>query len=65
MAEGLLLTVTEADVSAETNGTTEWQMRNQFHAWSKFMTMSIPAAPLMTTPTDQERIDFVFWPVCA
>jgi benzoate/toluate 1,2-dioxygenase subunit alpha len=26
---------------AETNGTTEWQMRNQFRAWSKFMTMSM------------------------
>ncbi len=25
----------------QTNGTTEWQMRNQFHAWSKFMTMSM------------------------
>ena len=24
-----------------TNGTTEWQMRNQFRAWSKFMTMSM------------------------
>ena len=29
------------DVTAETNGTTEWQMRNQFRAWSKFMTMSM------------------------
>ena len=29
------------DVTAETNGTTEWQMRNQFHAWQKFMTMSM------------------------
>ena len=27
--------------TAVTNGTTEWQMRNQFRAWSKFMTMSI------------------------
>jgi phenylpropionate dioxygenase-like ring-hydroxylating dioxygenase large terminal subunit len=26
---------------AVTNGTTEWQMRNQFRAWSKFMTMSM------------------------
>jgi hypothetical protein len=24
-----------------TNGTTEWQMRNQFRAWSKFMTLSM------------------------
>ena len=31
------------DVTAETNGTTEWQMRNQFYAWSKFMTMSMEA----------------------
>jgi hypothetical protein len=30
-----------ADVTAEDNGTTERQMRNQFHAWSKFMTMSM------------------------
>ena len=29
------------DVTAETNGTTEWQMRNQFRAWSKFITMSM------------------------
>ena len=29
------------DMTAETNGTTEWQMRNQFRAWSKFMTMSM------------------------
>ncbi len=27
--------------SAVTNGTNEWQMRNQFRAWSKFMTMSM------------------------
>jgi len=26
---------------AVTNGTTEWQMRNQFRAWSKFMTLSM------------------------
>lgn len=31
----------EADVTSVTNGTTEWQMRNQFRAWSKFMTMSM------------------------
>jgi benzoate/toluate 1,2-dioxygenase subunit alpha len=30
-----------ATPSAVTNGTTEWQMRNQFRAWSKFMTMSM------------------------
>jgi benzoate/toluate 1,2-dioxygenase subunit alpha len=30
-----------ADVTAVTNGTTEWQMRNQFRAWKKFMTMSM------------------------
>jgi benzoate/toluate 1,2-dioxygenase subunit alpha len=29
------------DTTAVTNGTTEWQMRNQFRAWSKFMTMSM------------------------
>jgi phenylpropionate dioxygenase-like ring-hydroxylating dioxygenase large terminal subunit len=27
--------------SAVTNGTTEWQMRNQFRAWAKFMTASM------------------------
>ncbi len=32
------------DVTAVTNGTTEWQMRNQFRAWSKFMTMSMGAS---------------------
>ena len=26
---------------AVTNGTNEWQMRNQFRAWAKFMTMSM------------------------
>jgi benzoate/toluate 1,2-dioxygenase alpha subunit len=26
---------------AVTNGTTEWQMRNQFRAWAKFMTMTM------------------------
>ena len=26
-----------ADATAVTNGTTEWQMRNQFRAWAKFM----------------------------
>jgi phenylpropionate dioxygenase-like ring-hydroxylating dioxygenase large terminal subunit len=31
----------QPDVTAETNGTTEWQMRNQFRAWSKFITMSM------------------------
>ena len=24
-----------------TDGTSEWQMRNQFRAWAKFMTMSL------------------------
>jgi len=28
-------------VNAVSNGTTEWQMRNQFRAWSKFMTMTM------------------------
>ena len=23
------------------NGTSEWQMRNQFRAWAKFMTLSM------------------------
>jgi phenylpropionate dioxygenase-like ring-hydroxylating dioxygenase large terminal subunit len=27
--------------TAVVNGTSEWQMRNQFRAWSKFMTMSL------------------------
>jgi benzoate/toluate 1,2-dioxygenase alpha subunit len=27
--------------TAVINGTSEWQMRNQFRAWSKFMTMSM------------------------
>ncbi len=27
--------------TAVTNGTNEWQMRNQFRAWSKFMTMDM------------------------
>jgi benzoate/toluate 1,2-dioxygenase subunit alpha len=32
----------EASVpTAVTNGTNEWQMRNQFRAWSKFMTMGL------------------------
>jgi len=29
------------DAPAVANGTTEWQMRNQFRAWSKFMTLSM------------------------
>ena len=31
----------EADVTAVINGTSERQMRNQFHAWAKFMTMDM------------------------
>src|SRR5689334_444438 len=31
----------EQDVTAVINGTSERQMRNQFHAWSKFMTMDM------------------------
>ena len=31
-------------VGVVTNGTNEWQMRNQFRAWSKFMTMSMRSA---------------------
>ena len=27
--------------TAVINGTSEWQMRNQFRAWSKFMTLSM------------------------
>jgi hypothetical protein len=35
----------EADQpTAVTNGTTEWQMRNQFRAWRHFMTQSMAAA---------------------
>jgi benzoate/toluate 1,2-dioxygenase subunit alpha len=29
---------------ATTNGTTEWQMRNQFRAWAKYMTLSMRGA---------------------
>jgi phenylpropionate dioxygenase-like ring-hydroxylating dioxygenase large terminal subunit len=29
------------EVDAVTNGTSEWPMRNQFRAWTKFMTMSM------------------------
>jgi hypothetical protein len=33
----------EADqASAVANGTTEWQMRNQFRAWKKFMCEAAP-----------------------
>jgi hypothetical protein len=28
-----------------TNGTSEWQMRNQFRAWAKFMTMTMGGTP--------------------
>ena len=31
------------ETEAVENGTTERQMRNQFHAWTKFMTMSLPS----------------------
>jgi benzoate/toluate 1,2-dioxygenase subunit alpha len=31
----------QPDAVAVTNGTNEWQMRNQFRAWAKFMTMSM------------------------
>ena len=31
----------ETQVNATTNGTSEWPMRNQFRAWSKFMTMGM------------------------
>jgi hypothetical protein len=35
----------EADQpTAVTNGTTEWQMRNQFRAWSRFMTATMATA---------------------
>jgi len=30
--------------TAVVNGTSEWQMRNQFRAWAKFMTLSMDAA---------------------
>ena len=29
------------DITAETKGTKEWQMRNQLHAWIKYMTLSM------------------------
>ncbi len=35
-----------AEETAVTNGTTERQMRNQFRAWVKFMTASMPEATL-------------------
>ena len=35
----------QPDAETITNGTNEWQMRNQFRAWSKFMTMGMEAAP--------------------
>jgi benzoate/toluate 1,2-dioxygenase subunit alpha len=31
----------QAQTNAVTNGTTEWQMRNQFRAWAKYMTLSM------------------------
>ena len=34
-------TVLERQIDVVANGTTEWPMRNQFRAWSKFMTMSM------------------------
>jgi hypothetical protein len=34
----------QPDVTAVINGTSEQQMRNQFRAWSKFMTMSMQQA---------------------
>ena len=35
----------QPDAETITNGTNEWQMRNQFRAWSTFMTMGMEAAP--------------------
>ena len=35
----------DLDVEMIENGTTERQMRNQFHAWAKFMTVSMEDAP--------------------
>jgi benzoate/toluate 1,2-dioxygenase subunit alpha len=35
----------EQQTQAVTNGTTEWQMRNQFRAWANYMTMSMQASP--------------------
>jgi hypothetical protein len=29
------------DAETITNGTNEWQMRNQFRAWAKFMTIGM------------------------
>ena len=40
-----------------TDGTSEWQMRNQFRAWAKFMTMSRPVTGdeiSEPAPTDQQ-----------
>jgi phenylpropionate dioxygenase-like ring-hydroxylating dioxygenase large terminal subunit len=36
-----LLEADESDTTAETNGTSERQMRNQFHAWARFMTAAL------------------------
>jgi hypothetical protein len=33
----------QMDVTEVVNGTSEKQMRNQFHAWVKFMTQSMDA----------------------
>jgi benzoate/toluate 1,2-dioxygenase subunit alpha len=35
--------IAEQQTQAVTNGTTEWQMRNQFRAWAKYMTLSMRA----------------------
>jgi benzoate/toluate 1,2-dioxygenase subunit alpha len=41
-----LYNVAEASIPvATTNGTTEWQMRNQFRAWAKYVTLTMGAAP--------------------
>ena len=46
--------------TAVINGTSEWQMRNQFRAWSKFMThVDVAGANVMDAPTDQDLIGFV------
>ena len=34
--------------TAVANGTTEWQMRNQFRAWSRFMAAPAPSEPVMS-----------------
>jgi hypothetical protein len=44
----------EAGQVGVANGTTEWQMRNQFRAWVEFMTRSMPPASRAAGPAAME-----------